>query len=190
MFLLDMRKYINNARGVHWLFIAVLIGIAFYLPFLFFGAFPYNTKINSDPIEIEQLVDGLESIDFYAMSDFLNDSPDEIQKEIHAFETWEGGKCRFCHAVNKDDRDRMAPTLYGIFGRPVGVGNNYTYSDALINMKNNGLIWTPETLDAFILDPSNYIPGNRMRVQGIKDPETRKLIVSYLMRESKPIKGE
>jgi cytochrome c len=120
----------------------------------------------------------------------LNDSPDEIQKEIHAFETWEGGKCRFCHAVNKDDRDRMAPTLYGIFGRPAGVGNNYTYSDALINMKNNGLIWTPETLDAFILDPSNYIPGNRMRVQGVKDPETRKLIVNYLMRESKPIKGE
>jgi cytochrome c len=57
-------------------------------------------------------------------------------------------------------------------------------------MKNNGLIWTPETLDAFISDPSNYIPGNRMRVQGIKDLETRKLIVNYLMRESKPIKGE
>ena len=29
-----------------------------------------------------------------------------------------------------------------------------------------------------------------MRVQGVKDPETRKLIVNYLMRESKPIKGE
>ena len=73
---------------------------------------------------------------------------------------------------------------------PVGVGNNYTYSDALINMKDNGLIWTPETLDAFISDPSNYIPDNRMRVQGIKDSETRKLIVNYLMRESKPNIGE
>ena len=82
MFLLDMRKYVNNARGIHWLFITVLIGIAFYLPFLFFGAFPYNTKTNSDPIEMEQLLEGFESVDFYAMSDFLNDSPDVIQKEI------------------------------------------------------------------------------------------------------------
>ena len=44
---LIMRKYLNNARGFHWLFIMVIIGIAFYLPFLIFGAFPYNTKINS-----------------------------------------------------------------------------------------------------------------------------------------------
>ena len=185
-----MRKYVNNARGMHWLFIVLIIGIAFYLPFLIFGAFPYNTKTNTNPVEMEKLLDGIEAVDFYAMNQYLPKSSEEIQKEIDAFETWEGGKCRFCHAVKKDDRDRMAPTLYGIFGRPAGVGNNYTYSDALINMKGNGLIWTPETLDAFILNPSNYIPGNRMRVEGIKDPETRKLIVNYLMRESKPIKGE
>ncbi|HJN00817.1 MAG TPA: MFS transporter, partial [Gammaproteobacteria bacterium] len=62
--------------------------------------------------------------------------------------------------------------------------------DALMNLKSNGLIWTPELLDAFISNPSNFMPGNRMRVQGIEDLETRKLIVNYLMRESKPIKEE
>ena len=185
-----MRKYLNNTRGSHWLFMITLIGIAFYLPFLIFGAFPYNTKTNTDPSELSQLIEDIDSIDFYAMNEFLPSSPEEIQKEIDAFETWQGGKCRFCHAVKSDDRDRMAPTLYGIFGRPAGVENNYTYSDALINMKDSGLIWTPETLDAFISDPSNYIPDNRMRVQGIKDSETRKLIVNYLMRESKPNIGE
>jgi len=46
------------------------------------------------------------------------------------------------------------------------------------------LIWTPETIDAFISDPENYIPANRMRVEGIKDPETRQLIINYLIRES------
>ncbi|HJM09275.1 MAG TPA: hypothetical protein QGG41_04180 [Gammaproteobacteria bacterium] len=168
----------------------VLIGIAFYLPFLIFGAFPYNTKTNTNPDEMGQLLEGFESVDFYAMSEFLSDSPKQIQKEIDAFETWEGGKCRFCHAVKEDDRDRMAPSLYGIFGRPAGVGDNYTYSDALMNLKSNGLIWTPELLDAFISNPSNFMPGNRMRVQGIEDLETRKLIVNYLMRESKPIKEE
>ena len=79
----------------------VIIGIAFYLPFLIFGAFPYNTKINSSSDEMGQLLEGFESVDFYAMSEYLTESPEEIQREIHAFETWEGGKCRFCHAVKK-----------------------------------------------------------------------------------------
>ena len=180
-----MRKYINNARGSHWLVILTLICIASYLPYLIFGAFPYNTKTNSNEIEMEQLLEGVESIDFYDKNEFLSISQEEIEREINAFETWEGGKCRFCHAVKEDDRDRMAPTLYGIFGRPAAVADNYTYSDALINMKSNGLIWTPETLDAFISNPASYIPGNRMRVQGGDDPEKRRLRVNYLMRESK-----
>ena len=92
---LIMRKYLNNARGFHWLFIMVIIGIAFYLPFLIFGAFPYNTKINSSSDEMGQLLEGFESVDFYAMSEYLTESPEENQREIHAFETWLGGKCRF-----------------------------------------------------------------------------------------------
>ena len=95
------------------------------------------------------------------------------------------GKCRFCHAVRKDDRDRMAPSLYKILGRPAAVSDNFTYSDALINMRENGLVWTPETIDAFISDPENFVPGNRMRVEGIKDAKTRELIINYLIRESK-----
>ena len=90
-----MRKYLNNTRGSHWLFMITLIGIAFYLPFLIFGAFPYNTKTNTDPSELSQLIEDIDSIDFYAMNEFLPSSPEEIQKEIDAFETWEGGKCRF-----------------------------------------------------------------------------------------------
>jgi cytochrome c len=64
------------------------------------------------------------------------------------------------------------------------VGENFTYSQSLIEMRNNGLVWTPETIDAFISDPENYIPANRMRLEGIKDPETRQLIINYLIRES------
>ena len=104
--------------------------------------------------------------------------------EKAAFDEWEGGKCRFCHAVKKDDRDRMAPSLYRILGRPAGVSVNFTYSKPLIEMRDNGLVWTPETIDAFITDPESFIPGNRMRVTGIKDPKTRELIVNYLIRES------
>lgn len=79
----------------------------------------------------------------------------------------------------------MAPSLYRIFAKPAGISDNFTYSDALIQMKNNGLIWTPEALDAFMSNPKDFIPGNRMRMEGIEDPDTRKLIINYIMRESR-----
>ena len=121
---------------------------------------------------------------------YKSNAPSEFSEaeqllEKQAFDGWEGGKCRFCHAVRKDDRDRMAPSLYKILGRPAAVSGNFTYSDALINMRENGLVWTPETIDAFISDPENYVLGNRMRVEGIKDAKTRELIINYLIRESK-----
>ena len=80
-----MRKYINNARGSHWLVILTLICIASYLPYLIFGAFPYNTKTNSNEIEMEQLLEGVESIDFYDKNEFLSISQEEIEREINAF---------------------------------------------------------------------------------------------------------
>ena len=78
----------------------------------------------------------------------------------------------------------MAPNLHRILGEPAAVSENFTYSSAMIEMRKNGLIWTPETINAFISNPEDYIPGNRMRMKGIKDPKTRELIINYIERES------
>ena len=78
----------------------------------------------------------------------------------------------------------MAPSLHRILGKPAAVAENFTYSPAMIEMRNNGLIWTPETINAFISNPEGYIPGNRMRMEGIEDPQTRELIINYIERES------
>ena len=178
-----MRNYFINARATHWLLVVILFAIACYLPYLIFGAFPVSTKVNLSEDKIESLVKGLDLPDYY---DLYSDqaTEEEMLLEKEAFDSWEGGKCRFCHSIRENDRDRMAPSLYRILGKPAAVGENFTYSSALIEMRNNGLIWTPETIDAFISDPENYITANRMRVEGIKDPETRQLIINYLIRET------
>ena len=178
-----MRNYFINARATHWLLVVILFAIACYLPYLIFGAFPVSTKVNLSEDKIESLVKGLDLPDYY---DLYSDqaTEEEMLLEKEAFDSWEGGKCRFCHSIRENDRDRMAPSLYRILGKPAAVGENFTYSSALIEMRNNGLIWTPETIDAFISDPENYIPDNRMRVEGIEDPKTRQLIINYLIRES------
>ena len=178
-----MRNYFINARATHWLLVVILFAIACYLPYLIFGAFPVSKKVNLSEDKIESLVKGLDLPDYY---DLYSDqaTEEEMLLEKEAFDSWEGGKCRFCHSIRENDRDRMAPSLYRILGKPAAVGENFTYSSALIEMRNNGLIWTPETIDAFISDPENYIPDNRMRVEGIEDPKTRQLIINYLIRES------
>ena len=179
-----MRNYFINARGRHWLLIIILLVVSAYLPYLIFGAYPIAKRVNLEQDQIEAIVEDLDLPNYYEL--YGNESTDaEKILEKQAFDGWEGGKCRFCHAVREDDRDRMAPSLYKILGRPAGVSGNFKYSNALINMRENGLVWTPETIDAFISDPENFVPGNRMRVEGIKDPKTRKLIINYLIRESK-----
>ncbi len=179
-----MRNYFINARGRHWLLIIILLVVSAYLPYLIFGAYPIAKRVNLEQDQIKAIVEDLDLPNYYEL--YGNESTDaEKILEKQAFDGWEGGKCRFCHAVREDDRDRMAPSLYKILGRPAGVSGNFKYSNALINMRENGLVWTPETIDAFISDPENFVPGNRMRVEGIKDPKTRELIINYLIRESK-----
>ena len=150
-----MRNYFINARATHWLLVVILFAIACYLPYLIFGAFPVSTKVNLSEDKIESLVKGLDLPDYY---DLYSDqaTEEEMLLEKEAFDSWEGGKCRFCHSIRENDRDRMAPSLYRILGKPAAVGENFTYSSALIEMRNNGLIWTPETIDPFISDWSYF----------------------------------
>jgi len=185
-----MKKYLKTAKKRHWLLIIILLSTSFYLPFLIFGAYPFATKINLPEDAIKELTSDKYLPNYYeSTSSYQGALPEltEEQKllEENAFKNWDGGKCRFCHTVKSDDRDRMAPNLNTIFGKPAGVSKNFTYSKALIQQRESGLIWTPETMDGFISNPQGYIPGNRMRVEGIEDAETRQLIINHLLRESK-----
>ncbi len=178
-----MEYYLNTAKKRHWLLVLILFVISCYLPYLIFGAYPFANKTNATPDEVGLLTQNV------SLPDFYQNNLDEItakqrKLEEDAFTSWDGGKCRFCHSIKRDDRDRMAPNLHRILGKPAAVSQNFTYSSALIEMRKNGLIWTPETINAFISNPENYIPGNRMRMEGIKDPKTRELIINYIERES------
>ena len=167
-----------------WLLVLILLAVSCYLPYLIFGVYPLTNTTNATPDEIKQLTANLDLPDYY-LNELPMISDEQKQMEADAFSNWDGGKCRFCHSIKANDRDRMAPSLYRIFAKPAGISDNFTYSDALIQMKNNGLIWTPEALDAFMSNPKDFIPGNRMRMEGIEDPDTRKLIINYIMRESR-----
>jgi cytochrome c len=68
--------------------------------------------------------------------------------------------CASCHAVGPSARSVFGPQLNGVLGRHAGSAPEYAYSAA---MKNANIIWTEQSLAAFIQDPDGTVPGTKMR---------------------------
>ena len=73
-------------------------------------------------------------------------------------------KCSICHTLGPDGERRAGPPLAGLFGRPAGSVPGYPYSDAI---RNSGLVWTRETIDAlFDIGPNTIFQEPRCRCSG------------------------
>lgn len=89
-------------------------------------------------------------------------------------------KCTSCHTLDAHGRNRAGPRLFGLFGRAAGSVPDYKYSEAL---KNSGLIWTDETLDAFLKDSEAFVPGTKM-YGGLSQDADRADLLAYLRQVS------
>lgn len=91
--------------------------------------------------------------------------------------------CIACHAFacNKDGAD-SGPKLGGLFGRKAaGVDDYDGYSEGL---KNSGIVWTEESLDAYFQNPALVEPDNTMAYDGkIEDPDERRQMIAFLATE-------
>ena len=90
-------------------------------------------------------------------------------------------KCRACHAPD-GAANEVGPGLRGVFGRRAGERDDFRYSPAL---KRSGITWTAQTLDAFIADPQQMVPANRMPYAGMPDAGARADLIAYLQKVSK-----
>ena len=84
--------------------------------------------------------------------------------------------CAVCHTAEAG-KNKIGPSLFGVVGRKAGSVEGFNYSDA---MKNSGITWTAEELDAYIADPKKKIPGNRMPYAGLKKEGDRQDLIAYL----------
>jgi cytochrome c len=70
------------------------------------------------------------------------------------------------------------PSLAAIWGRKAGTVAGFDrYSKAL---KGADIIWDEHSLDAWLRDPRNFIPYNRMTFRGLPDAEQRRDLIAYL----------
>lgn len=89
-------------------------------------------------------------------------------------------KCMACHDVGEGARNKVGPELNGIVGSPIAAVEGFNYSSALAEMGEEGNIWTPEELSAFIEAPRDYASGTKMAFPGLKDEADRDNLIAYL----------
>jgi len=85
--------------------------------------------------------------------------------------------CIVCHSFDKNGPLRSAPSLWGIVGAPKARADWFSYSMAL---RKKGGVWTEEDLEAFLANPSGFIPGTIKTLPPITDPARRKQLIAYL----------
>jgi cytochrome c len=89
-------------------------------------------------------------------------------------------RCTACHAIGENAANRMGPQLNDVVGQPAATRDGFSYSQVLMKMRDEGLVWTPETLSAFLLDPRHFAPGTKMAFAGVKDETMRNNIIAYM----------
>jgi cytochrome c len=70
------------------------------------------------------------------------------------------------------------PSLGDVWNRNAGSLSSFPrYSDA---MKSSDVMWNERTLDGYLENPAQFMPGNHMTFPGVPDEKTRKNIIAFL----------
>ncbi len=72
----------------------------------------------------------------------------------------------------------MVHRFGGVYGRPAGSVQGFAYSAEFLTVLR-GVIWNRETLNRWITDSQNWVPGSVMYYKQA-DPEVRQKIIDYL----------
>ncbi|HKL65710.1 MAG TPA: cytochrome c family protein, partial [Roseovarius sp.] len=71
----------------------------------------------------------------------------------------------------------VGPHLYGIVGADIASVEGFRYSDTLTGLEGD---WTVDRLSAWLENPREFAPGNRMGFPGLKDEADRAAVIGYL----------
>ncbi|MEP3232181.1 MAG: c-type cytochrome [Hyphomicrobiales bacterium] len=114
-------------------------------------------------------------------------------------------RCKACHVVGPDAKNKNGPQLNGIVGRTAGISDGFKYGTGIIEARgevgddadgdgyldvpegSSGLVWTEEALLEYLINPKAYlikVTGNkkakaRMALR-LKKEDQRANVIAYL----------
>ncbi len=92
-------------------------------------------------------------------------------------------KCKACHVADSD-KNRVGPTLKGVFNRSPGALEGYKFSKALKTFGDGGALWDDATMDSWLTKPKALVKGTKMGFSGLKKEEDRANVIAYLRQFS------
>jgi cytochrome c len=88
-----------------------------------------------------------------------------------------GAHCAVCHSI-KPEFHKEGPSLAGVYGRRAGTAPFFPHYQAL---KGSNVVWTDETLDAWLADPRGFAGGRSTGMTlKLTDPNARASVIAYL----------
>ena len=104
---------------------------------------------------------------------FAEDANCDVERGTRVF-----NKCITCHTFDGSGNHLVGPNLHGLDGRKAGSVEGFKASKWV---RESGVTWNAETLDAFLLDPPAYIKRNRMAFAGLKKDEDRVAVICHVL---------
>lgn len=85
--------------------------------------------------------------------------------------------CMACHSV-KPGEHVTGPSLASVLHRKAGTAEGFArYSSAL---KGANVVWNESSLDKWLTDPQQFLPGTSMTFPGIRNAQDRADVIDYL----------
>lgn len=91
-------------------------------------------------------------------------------------------KCAACHTL-EEEKNKVGPSLYGIFDRTAGTLEGYKFSKAMIE---SGIVWDDENMDGYLKKPRAFLKGTKMAFAGIKKDNQRADLIAFLREKTTP----
>ena len=87
-------------------------------------------------------------------------------------------QCAACHNLDAEAPPVFGPHLVGIVGRRAGSVEGFAYQDN--GLQQHRLTWDEATLDRWLADPSQVLPGICPSFTGLADAGDRRALIDYL----------
>jgi cytochrome c2 len=93
-------------------------------------------------------------------------------------------QCKMCHSVGANAKAGVGPVQNNLIGSKAGSREGYSYSTAMKEAGEKGLVWTEENIEKFLENPKALVPGTKMVFPGLKEAQDRADVVAYLMTQT------
>jgi cytochrome c len=90
-------------------------------------------------------------------------------------------KCKACHDLTNDGKNKVGPNLWGVVGGKTAHKEDFNYSAAIKGLNST---WDFANLDKYLANPKAFAPGNKMTFPGLPKAEDRAALIRWLRDQS------